>query len=663
MQRPSLSHIKYRADIDGLRALAVLGVVAFHAFPGRVRGGFIGVDVFFVISGYLISTIIFENLDNGTFSFSHFYARRIKRIFPALLLVLVACFIFGWICLLPSEYKQLGKHILGGSTFVSNFILWREFGYFDAGSDFKPLRHLWSLGVEEQFYIIWPLLSWVAYKKRFNLLVLILSAALLSFFLNINEVKSDSVGDFYSPQTRFWELMFGSTLAWLMLYVKDLKDKISSKSNSFISSLMSILGSSLLVFGFLWIDKDVGFPGAWALIPVSGSFLIILSGPKALVNRTVFSNKIAVWLGLISFPLYLWHWPLLSFAHIINGGIPSAIFRIMIIVISVILSWATFKLVEKPIRNISDKFSMVKFLIIISIILGLLGSLVFYKDGVLLRINTSENSINNSLNEKIAVAWVNRGYPTPPDFTLDPDYKVNKIGSSADNKILFIGDSHAQQYWNTISKIYSRLPSLGKKVSTLFYTDWEFPPTNFDRRILEDHKIKTVIFSYFWSYHYGSSSVNMAVRCCGNGADGKVGYFDIPFSDKSKMDLYDDQFIALIKEFKKSGKDVYIILDNPFGEEIDPLSMYKRYWNHLEIIDVKPLTKDSVLTRMNPVRNRLISIANLTGARFIDPVSYLCGKIICDLYNEDGELMYKDYDHLSLHTSQNFVKYLDFLYK
>ena len=190
MQRPSLSHIKYRADIDGLRALAVLGVVAFHAFPGRVRGGFIGVDVFFVISGYLISTIIFENLDNGTFSFSHFYARRIKRIFPALLLVLVACFIFGWICLLPSEYKQLGKHILGGSTFVSNFILWREFGYFDAGSDFKPLRHLWSLGVEEQFYIIWPLLSWVAYKKRFNLLVLILSEALLSFFLNI--LKSHS---------------------------------------------------------------------------------------------------------------------------------------------------------------------------------------------------------------------------------------------------------------------------------------------------------------------------------------------------------------------------------------------------------------------------------------------------------------------------------------
>lgn len=153
-----LSHPKYRPDIDGLRAIAILSVVVFHAFPSWIKGGFIGVDVFFVISGFLISTIIFENLDKGTFSLTEFYARRIKRIFPALILVLVACFAFGWFALLADEYQQLGKHIAGGAAFISNFVLWDESGYFDNAADTKPLLHLWSLGVEEQFYIIWPLL-------------------------------------------------------------------------------------------------------------------------------------------------------------------------------------------------------------------------------------------------------------------------------------------------------------------------------------------------------------------------------------------------------------------------------------------------------------------------------------------------------------------------
>ena len=153
-----LSHPKYRPDIDGLRAIAVLSVVCFHAFPDLLKGGFIGVDIFFVISGFLISTIIFENLDKGTFSFSEFYSRRIKRIFPALLLVLIACYSFGWFALLADEHKQLGKHIAAGAGFVSNFVFWNESGYFDNAAETKPLLHLWTLGIEEQFYIIWPLL-------------------------------------------------------------------------------------------------------------------------------------------------------------------------------------------------------------------------------------------------------------------------------------------------------------------------------------------------------------------------------------------------------------------------------------------------------------------------------------------------------------------------
>lgn len=184
-----LTHPKYRPDIDGLRAIAILSVVGFHAFPDWVKGGFIGVDIFFVISGYLISTIIFDSLEHNRFSFVEFYSHRIKRIFPALLLVLISCFIFGWFTLLADEYKQLGKHIAGGAGFVSNFIFWNESGYFDNAAQTKPLLHLWSLGIEEQFYIIWPWLLWFTWKKRLNFLTITIAVAIISFGLNIARVN------------------------------------------------------------------------------------------------------------------------------------------------------------------------------------------------------------------------------------------------------------------------------------------------------------------------------------------------------------------------------------------------------------------------------------------------------------------------------------------
>jgi peptidoglycan/LPS O-acetylase OafA/YrhL len=213
-----LTKPKYRADIDGLRAIAVLSVVGFHAFPHLIRGGLIGVDIFFVISGFLISTIVFDSLDRKCFSFAEFYSRRIRRIFPALIVVLIASCAFGWFALLADEYKQLGKHIAAGAAFVSNFVFWNESGYFDNAAASKPLLHLWSLGVEEQFYLVWPLLLWVAWQKRFNLLIIAVLVAVISFALNAQGIGKDAVATFYSPQTRFWELMVGSMLAWLALH-------------------------------------------------------------------------------------------------------------------------------------------------------------------------------------------------------------------------------------------------------------------------------------------------------------------------------------------------------------------------------------------------------------------------------------------------------------
>jgi peptidoglycan/LPS O-acetylase OafA/YrhL len=317
---------KYRRDIDGLRAIAVLSVVGFHAFPRWIRSGFIGVDIFFVISGFLISTIIFSGVERGDFSFVEFYGRRIRRIFPALIAVLVAAFGFAWFFLFADEYKQLGKQMAGGAGFVANLMFLYENSYFDVNIMLKPLVHLWSLGIEEQYYILWPVLIWASSKSRFNLLTLTMTLAVVSFFLGVREVDHDAVAAFYAPQTRFWELLTGSALAYAALHGPRLRaaarlglgrypavetwwDK--TKPNPLLlRECMSILGFGILAWAILFTDEH-NFPG-WAALPtVAGALLVIAAGGQAWINRVILSSTVMVWVGLISFPLYLWHWPLL----------------------------------------------------------------------------------------------------------------------------------------------------------------------------------------------------------------------------------------------------------------------------------------------------------------------------------------------------------------
>ena len=360
----------YRSEIDGLRAFAVLSVVAFHAFPSWLKGGFIGVDVFFVISGFLITSHIFENLDKGQFSFTDFFGRRIRRIFPALTLVMASSLAFGWFALLADEYSQLGKHVASGVAFITNFILVGESGYFDNAAETKPMLHLWSLAVEEQFYIIWPLVLWSAWKRKFNLLKITILVAVVSFYLNLRFVKSHPTETFFWPVGRFWELLSGSVLAWLLLYKSDLLSRSKLWVDKFLvrivhykevdadgtttSNLMSFFGLLLLAYGVIRINESLSFPSKWALIPVLGAVLIIASGSKAWLNRVLLMNPIAVWFGLISYPLYLWHWPILSFLQIVEGEIPHRDARIIAVLLSIFLAWLTYRLLEVPIRRVGN---------------------------------------------------------------------------------------------------------------------------------------------------------------------------------------------------------------------------------------------------------------------------------------------------------------------
>ena len=352
----------YRSEIDGLRAFAVLSVVAFHAFPGWFMGGFIGVDVFFVISGFLITSHIFENLDKGKFNLLDFYGRRIRRIFPALILVMVCSLIFGWFVLLADEYNQLGIHVASGAAFVSNFIFASEVGYFNIASELKPLLHLWSLAVEEQFYIIFPLLLLFASKVRANLLFVCLIVLFASFIVNVSFVDRFPTETFFWPFGRFWELLFGSILAWFMLYRSSTNALYFPKflfSNNRVSLIgktlnktgfFTLVGILLLAASVFFIDKSMLFPSYTAVWPVLGASLIIIGGSKNYIAKQLLCNKLAIWFGLISYPLYLWHWPILSYLQIIEDGTPHRDKRVLAVLLSIVLAWVTYKFIEKPIR-------------------------------------------------------------------------------------------------------------------------------------------------------------------------------------------------------------------------------------------------------------------------------------------------------------------------
>ena len=343
--------MKYRPDIDGLRAISVLGVLVFHYFPALLPGGFVGVDVFFVISGFLIGGLIFDEVAHGKLDFAHFYGRRIRRILPALFVVLVGTYLAGWFILFPWEFRQLGTHLVAAALFVSNFALLRESGYFDAAFQTKPLLHLWSLAIEEQFYILWPLYVSLVFARRRLFVILTIALCVLSFAACVL-LESKTVA-FYSPLSRFWEILSGSLLAYAVR-----QPRLAGITMAPWTRYLSVPGLVLIALAF-WHTPEKEFPGWSTLLPVAGAALVILSGPDGWLNRHLLSLRGLVFVGLISYPLYLWHWPLISYAWIVDGSAgydpvygngPTVETKLVLIAISVMLACLTYYLVERPIR-------------------------------------------------------------------------------------------------------------------------------------------------------------------------------------------------------------------------------------------------------------------------------------------------------------------------
>jgi peptidoglycan/LPS O-acetylase OafA/YrhL len=342
----------YRPDIDGLRALAILLVVAFHYFD--LSGGYVGVDVFFVISGYLITGMLLADLGGSRLSLLDFYARRCRRILPPVLVVIVASLIVGWLWLLPYDFRALSEEACAGALYVFNLLLWHQSGYFDAAASTKPLLHLWSLAIEEQFYLVWPafLLLLSRWKQRIDLAILVVLAA--SFLVNVVSIQDNQAAAFYSPLARLWELACGGLLAWYEQFRSGSQKPagLDVAKFSWPKRYAPIAGILLIASAAALYDGNSKFPGYLALAPVLGAVLIVAGGPAALFNRGLLSWPPIVYVGRLSYSLYLWHWPVLVLARLLFADVQPGYLHVACLALTCCLSWGTYHYCEQPIRRI-----------------------------------------------------------------------------------------------------------------------------------------------------------------------------------------------------------------------------------------------------------------------------------------------------------------------
>jgi peptidoglycan/LPS O-acetylase OafA/YrhL len=334
----------YRYDIDGLRAIAVLAVLINHLNSSLLPGGFSGVDIFFVISGFLITSQIYSGALDGSFSIKQFYKRRLNRIMPALLVLVFVCLLAGFFILSPADYIRLATSAPLSFSGLSNFYFWREYGnYFAGDTNEAILLHTWSLGVEEQFYLIWPLFLIFIFKLRYRYLLLMM----IAIFISATIFSEYAVGvvasaSYYLLPTRFFELMMGGILSIVMI-----RWNTTLYSMRYVNAA-KITGYLLLLYSLLILNKDVSFPGLNALFPCLGSVLLIFSGSAGYQSKLL-SNKVLGFLGLISYSLYLWHWPIIAYINYLNISIDAKIGG-EIVIVSTILAWLSWRFIEKPFR-------------------------------------------------------------------------------------------------------------------------------------------------------------------------------------------------------------------------------------------------------------------------------------------------------------------------
>lgn len=432
----------YRREIDGLRALAVVPVILFHAGFQTVGGGFVGVDVFFVISGYLITSILAAEMQTGSFSLLNFYERRARRILPALFFVMLVCLPFAWLWLMPADMKSFSNSLLAVSSFASNVLFWTEVTYFEPATELKPLLHTWSLAVEEQYYVFFPLFLMAAWRlgRRWVMLLLLL-AALASLALCQWASLNMPEAAFYLLPTRAWELLIGALVALA------LSGAAGARRNGPLAEGLSLAGLLMIVYAILAFDRNTPFPGFYALVPTVGAALIIYFASPANLAGKLLGTPAMVGVGLVSYSAYLWHQPLFAFAKHRSLAGPDALMLGALALLSLGLAWLTWKYVEKPFRS-KGRVSRAQ---IFSF--GLAGTALFVACGLA---GNLQGGFSNRFDPQLTALFApaKTGFQSDcvlTPYAAEPMLKKCEFGSPEGDKVFFLyGDSHAQALFSAL---------------------------------------------------------------------------------------------------------------------------------------------------------------------------------------------------------------------
>ncbi len=616
--------MQYRADIDGLRAVAVLSVVLFHAGLVGLSGGFIGVDVFFVISGYLICSIVAEELRRDDFSIVRFYERRFRRIMPALFAMFSVTSIAATLVLMPPDLEDFSHSLIASTLFVSNVYFWKNTGYFDGTSEFKPLLHTWSLSVEEQFYIVTPLLLFAIarwFSKRY--LACLLPIALLSFAVSVWGVERAPNAAFYVLPTRFWELLAGALLGLC---------PPPTLARRGLRELCAGAGIALIAGAAVFFSDETPFPGSMALLPCLGTCLVIYAG---LGGPTLVSSWLGtrpmVFIGAISYSLYLWHWPVFSLYRYQVGRELLALEAAALVGLGFFLAVLSWRFIEQPFRRKLQP-------------IGRRAIFVFSGAGMLVMLGLAAPA---SLTEGLAFRFPNfvlEPIPGPERYNehkcfLDDNQSLEEWGGAEcfvtrgrGKNVLLWGDSFAAQYVPGIADNAAFMTA-----DVLQYTQSLCPPIfGFSTaarprcepfnanvvQVIRDYEIRAVVMAGRWDYAF-------------------------------KRHVEPSQIADTIARVRALGVDVYVIGQSPlFGHNVQTLFAKS---------GGTPQTAHAAghITFTEEINQKLARAA--AGATFIDPVAKLCDRSSCP-YRHDGQFLIWDVGHFSEYGSRLAVlRYFPFL--
>ncbi len=640
--------VNYLPHIDGLRSIAVLSVVFHHFSPEIVPGGYIGVDIFFVISGYLIAGIIKREIEENKFTFVGFYERRVRRIFPALFGVLIFSIILGFLFLLPSDFIITLRGLIGTLFFVSNLVFWRDFGggYFGATEDgLIPLVHTWSLSVEEQFYVFFPLFLFLLYKFKFNRLFIVsilIIGFFISLFLSAYFIKEKSVAVFFLTPFRIWELLAGVVLVFNIF--PEIKNK-------FLNEILSLAAFIALIYPCFFYSNLTIFPGLNALLPVIGSAILIhLGKTNHSYVKDFLKIKVMVFIGLISYSLYLWHWPILVFSKYFSQNLTILDNTFILFTISIIISSFSYLYIEQPFRGKkgSELISRRNIFSLSFLLVLFLSIFSFY--GILnkgMETRFSEKVVNFDKARKPDVKFIKcDGIPNSQNWCI--------LGNkSKDPETIFFGDSHLLSWAHAIESIYVKknesailgVLSACPPFFNLIYSGSEFRKNNscieknieMENFIKKNDKIKNVVLIGVWpSYFRGWHTLIVDIDGKGN------------FKNEKGARLGLEQTINKLNKF---GKNVILVGPVPVYDENVPLSHANaliqnkpfKSTNYNQVIDYNSIFFDYVEK-------------NKKDFNFINPLKWIC-KPNC-LTTIDGKSLYWDNNHLNEFGSLYLEQYL-----